>query len=110
MDCFNPMNALGVIIRDFVKMIEPDHWSRVVEILFEFKAKLKQDKDNVDNILTDMERNANYYIRDECYKIDYHRWHLRHDINNLGLNLYSTAQAMYKVGNIVQKQIYKKSI
>lgn len=110
MDCFNPMNALGVIIRDFVKMIEPDHWSRVVEILFEFKAKLKQDKDNVDNILTEMERNAGYYIRNECYKIDYYRWYLRHDINNLGLNLYSTAQAMYKVGNIVQKQLYKKSM
>ena len=108
-DCFNPMNALGVIIRDFVKMIEPDHWSKIVEVLFEFKAKLKQNKGDADNILTDMERNAYYYIRDEYWRMDYYRWYLRYDIIHLGLNLDSVAQALYKVGEIVQKQLYKKS-
>jgi len=91
-------------------MIEPDHWSKIVEILFEFKAKLKQNKDNIDNILTDLEKTAYYYIKDEYWRMDYYRWYLRYDIIRLGLNLDSVAEALYDVGKIVQKQLYKKSI
>ena len=106
-DCFNPMNALGIIISDFVKMIKPDHWGRIVEILFEFKEKLKKDEHNANNILNDMERTTKYYISSEYYRMDWSRWFLKHHITQLALGLDALSEVCSDLGKKVEKQLFK---
>ena len=107
-DCFNPMNAIGKIIADFIKMVNPLHFGKIAEILFEFKTKLEKcEGNNVDNILTDMERTAKWYILWEYDKIDCARYWLRYHIYNLGLDLDPIADVCFDLGKKLNKQVYK---
>ena len=107
-DCFNPMNAIGAIIADFIKMVNPLHFSKIAEILFEFKTKLEKcDGNNVDNILIEMERTAQWYISWEYDKIDSARYWLRYHIYNLGLDLDPIADVCFNLGKKLNKQLYK---
>ena len=109
-DCFNPMKAIGRIIADFVRMINPHHWGKVASTMFEYKRKLSECNGiGVDKILVDMERNAMYYMRWESYDMDSGRYWLRYNIYHLGLDLDSIADVCFKLGGQLIKQVYKKS-
>ena len=109
-DCFNPMKAIGRIIADFVKMINPEHWSKVAIKMFDYKKKLSDnDGQDVDNVLIEMERNALYEMRWQSYSMDNGRYWLRHDIYSLGLGLDSIADVCFDLGRKLIKQVYKKS-
>ena len=58
-DCFNPMKAIGVIISDFIRMIDPSHWSKIAEVMFDYKKKIASNNgDDLDAVLSLMERHA----------------------------------------------------
>ena len=110
-DCFNPMKAIGRIISDFVRIINPHHWGVVAAKCLEYKKQLCScNGDNVDKILYDMERNALYDMRWEAWSMDGARYSLRYHIYALKLDLDSIAETCFDLGKIVIKQIYKKSM
>ena len=109
-DCFNPMKAIGRIIADFVRMINPEHWAKVAMRMFDYKKKLSDNNGNdVDNVLIDMERNAMYEMRWQSYSMDYGRYSLRYHIYDLGLGLDSIADICFKLGGKLIRQVFKKS-
>lgn len=108
-DCFNPMNAIGPIISDFVGIINPKHWGKVAECLLEYKQKLKTNEENIDNILNDMERNAKFYIDYEAYLISLNAWRIRGHIDSLGFDLDCIGEVLFKFGEKVKKKVFKQS-
>ncbi len=60
---FTPLRCIGVIIGNFIWIINPENFSRFAISLFEFKAKLIEcNGQGLDSILEDMEKNANYVM------------------------------------------------
>ena len=109
-DCFNPMKAIGKIIADFVRIINPKHWSKVASTMFEYKTRLsKCDGIGVDKILIEMERSALYYMSWESWYMDNGRYALRYDIYHLGLDLDAIADVCFNLGRKLIKKVYKKS-
>ena len=107
-DMFNPINKIGTIVGDFIRMINPEHWGKVTGVLFKYKNKLKScEGNNVDEILNDMERNAESEISWESYYIDNGRYWLRGDIYRLGLGLDSIADIAFDLGKKLNKLLFK---
>jgi len=105
-DMFNPINKIGTIVGDFVKMVNPEHWGKITEILFEYKNKLKNcEGSNVDEILNDMERRVEYNISWESYYIDNGRYWLRWDIYRLGFETIS--DIAFDLGKKLNKLLFK---
>lgn len=109
-DCFTPMKAIGKIISNFVRMINPENWSRVAVKMFDYKKKLADNEGNdVNSVLIEMERNALYEMRLGSYSMDYGKYFLRYEIYDLGLGLDSIADVCFDLGGMLIKQVYKKS-
>lgn len=106
LDIFSVDKAVGTILYDLLYMIEPDHYSNIINKLFEYKSKLQNNENNMDTILNDMEKDALKYIRWESYKIDNRRYDLRNDLSKLELD--SLASACFNFGKKFNKFLYKK--
>ena len=107
-DCFNPMDDLGKIIADFVRIINPEHWGAVANRMFEYKKRLSDcNKEGVDNILNEMERNVYWEMDWRAFLMDNGRYALRYDIYSFGLD--SIADICFDLGKKLIKQVYKRS-
>ena len=106
LDIFSIDKAVGILLYDLLSMIDPEHYSKIVGILFEYKSKLQNEEGNIDNILNEMERKALYYISWEYDRIDSKRYHLRYDLSKLELD--SLASACFNYGKKFNKCLYKK--
>ena len=99
-DCFNPMKAIGKIIGDFVRIINPENFSEVAIEMFEYKTQLsKCNGQGVDSILEDMETHAHYVMDNISYVMNYGRYGLRNNIYGLGLS--TIAEVCFDLGRII---------
>ena len=94
-DCFNPMKAIGRIIADFVKIINPENFSEVAIEMFEYKDKLSKCNGNgVDKILVEKEINVYWKMDWNPFRMDNARYNLIYHIYALGLDLDARADVM----------------
>lgn len=109
-EMFFPLKALGRIISDMIKIINPQRWRKVVDEVLDYKQKLYDcNGENVDKILYDMERSAFYRIGWETYYMDNARYWLRYDIYRLNLGLDSLGEICFDLGKKLIKKVYKQS-
>ena len=102
------MDDLGKIIADFVRIINPEHWGAVANRMFEYKKRLSDcNKEGVDNILNEMERNVYWEMDWRAFLMDNGRYALRYDIYSFGLD--SIADICFDLGKKLIKQVYKRS-
>ena len=105
-DCFNPMNVIGVIISDLVRMLNPNHWGRIVECLFKYKNQLKSNENNIDDVLQEMESDAKYEMSWEGYRMEINACRLRNHLCKLEMD--NLSEICYKLGIKAKKQLFKK--
>ena len=109
-DCFNPMKAIGVIISDFIRMIDPSHWSKIAEVMFDYKKKIASNNgDDLDAVLSLMERHALSERGYQSYLMNKARYWVRGDIYNLGLDLDLIGDVCFTLGGKLIKKVYRKS-
>ena len=109
-DCFNPMKAIGRIIADFVKIINPENFSEVAMEMFDYKNQLSNCNGiGVDKILTEMERHVYWKMDWNSFRMDNARYDLRYRIYALGLDLDPIADVCFYLGRKLIKQVYRKS-
>jgi len=109
-DCFNPMKAIGRIIADFVRIINPEHWGVVATKMFEYKKRLSDcNKEGVDKILHEMERYVYWEMDWRAFLMDNGRYSLRYHIYALGLGLDAIADICFDLGRKLIKQVFKRS-
>ena len=109
-DCFNPMKAIGRIISDFVRIINPENFSEVAIEMFEYKNQLSNCNGNgVDKILVEMERHVYWKMDWNSFRMDNARYDLRYHIYGLGLGLDAIADVCFDLGKKLIKQVYRKS-
>ena len=109
-DCFSPLKAIGRIISNLVRMIDPKHWGKVVNEVLEYKQKIYDcNGENVNAVLIEMERNAYYRMSWEAYYMDNARYWLRSNIYSLNLGLDSLADICFDLGKKLIKKVYKLS-
>lgn len=105
---FTPLRCIGGIIGNFIRIINPENYSRFAVSLFEFKNKLiESNGQSVDSILEDMERHASYMMDTISYIMNDGRYGLRSNIHGLGLS--TIAEVCFDLGKKIIKQIYRKS-
>jgi hypothetical protein len=110
-DCFNPMKAIGKIIGDFVRIINPENFSEVAIEMFEYKTQLsKCNGQGVDKILVEMERNVYWRMDWNSWHMDNARYDLRYHIYRLGLDLDAIADVCFDLGKKLIKQVYRKTM
>jgi hypothetical protein len=109
-DCFNPMKAIGRILSDFVKIINPDNFAEVVIEILEYKNQLLNcNGQEVDKILNEMERNVYSKIESNSFRMDNARYDLRYHIYSLGLDLDIIADTCFDLGKKLIKNVYRKT-
>ena len=109
-NCFFPMRVIGKMFADFIRIINPKHWSKVASTMFEYKTKLCQcDGKGVENILNEMERNSYYEMDYESWRMDNGRYALKYDIYRFSSDLDSIADVCFDVGGKVIKKVFKGS-
>ena len=105
---FTPLRCIGRIIGNFIRIMNPENFSRFAVSLFEFKNKLIEcNGQGVDSILVDMEKNAIYVMDTISYIMNDGRYGLRNNIYGLGLN--TIAEVCFDLGQKLIKQVYRKT-
>ena len=105
---FSPLRCIGGIIGNFIRIINPENFSRFAISLFEYKNKLIEcNGQGVDSILEDMETHAHYVMDNISYVMNYGRYGLRNNIYGLGLS--TIAEVCFDLGRKLIKQVYRKS-
>ena len=104
------MKAIGRIIADFVRIINPEHWGVVATKMFEYKKRLSDcNKEGVDKILHEMERYVYWEMDWRAFLMDNGRYSLRYHIYALGLGLDAIADICFDLGRKLIKQVFKRS-
>ena len=109
-DCFNPMKAIGRIIADFVRIINPENFSEVAIEMFEYKTELSNCNGNgVEEKLKEMERHVYWKMDWNSWRMDNAVYDLRYHIYRLGLGLDAIADVCFDLGRKLVKQVYRRS-
>lgn len=108
-DCFSPLRQIGKILHDFIKIVDPKHFGKIAEAMFDFKKKLDNcDGENVESHLSDMERNVYWDIKYEYWDIDDWRYVLRFHLSEIGLE--KIGDVGFKLGKVVNKRLFKRVV
>jgi len=106
-DFFEPIGNLNKAIESLVKLINPNHWGKILKFLIKHKRKLEENENgNINGILNDMESDICDEIYYESYSIGSSVWDVRNQLNNLDLPVFG--ETCFKIGKDIKKNLFKK--